>query len=72
VLATRHGRARNSSARLERMIDALTNRDFSMLLLLCALAGTLEWFLWALAVGVNLFWSAVLGLAWMSQRPTHG
>ncbi|MBI3327922.1 MAG: hypothetical protein HYZ81_14630, partial [Nitrospinae bacterium] len=72
VLAMRHGRARNTSVRLDRLIDALTNRDFSILLLLCALAGKLEWFLWALAVGVNVFWPAVLGLAWKARRTAHG
>jgi phosphatidylglycerophosphate synthase len=72
VLATRHGRARNPSAALDRLIDALTNRDFSLILLGCALTGTLEWFLWALAIGVNLFWPLVLGLAWKTQRALHG
>lgn len=72
VLMTRHGRARHPSLWLERLIDGLTNRDFSILLLLCALAGKLTWFLWALAIGVNLFWPIVLGLAWKTQRASHG
>ena len=72
VLATRHGRARAPSARLDRLIDVLANRDFSLVLIICALTGTLQWFLWALAVGVNLFWLSVLGLARQAQRTGHG
>jgi phosphatidylglycerophosphate synthase len=72
VLITRHGRVRHPSLWLERLVDSLTNRDFSILLLLCALTGTLTWFLWALAVGVNLFWPVVLGLAWKTRRASHG
>jgi hypothetical protein len=36
------------------------------------LAGALPWFLWALAIGVNLFWLIVLGLARQAQRTAHG
>ena len=72
VLMTRHGRAQRPSLFLERLIDGMTNRDFSILLLLCALAGKLTWFLWVLAIGVNLFWPIVLGLAWKAQRASHG
>jgi phosphatidylglycerophosphate synthase len=72
VLTTRHGRTRMASATLDRLIDALTNRDFSLLLVICALTGTLAWFLWALAIGVNLFWLLVLGLACKAQRTAHG
>jgi phosphatidylglycerophosphate synthase len=72
VLATRHSRARQASAALDRLIDALANRDFSLILVLCALTGTLQWFLWALAIGVNLFWLLVLGLARQAQRTVHG
>jgi phosphatidylglycerophosphate synthase len=72
VLATRHGRARKPSATLDRLIDALANRDFSLVLIICALTGTLHWFLWTLAIGVNLFWPIVLGLARQPQRTAHG
>ena len=72
VLATRHGRARQASAALDRLIDALANRDFSLILVLCALTETLQWFLWALAIGVNLFWLIALGLARQAQRTAHG
>jgi hypothetical protein len=72
VLTTRHGRPRLASASLDRLIDALANRDFSLIVVVCALTGTLQWFLWALAVGVNLFWPLVLGLARKAQRTAHG
>jgi phosphatidylglycerophosphate synthase len=72
VLTTRHGRPRMTSATLDRLIDALANRDFSLIVVACALTGTLQWFLWALAVGVNLFWPLVLGLARKAQRTAHG
>ncbi len=72
VLATRHGRVRQASAALDRLIDVLANRDFSLILVLCALTGTLQWFLWAIAIGVNLFWLIVLGLARQAQRTAHG
>jgi phosphatidylglycerophosphate synthase len=72
VLATRHGCVRDASAALDRLIDALSNRDFSLILLVCALTATLEWFLWALAIGVNLFWPIVLSLARKTQRTADG
>jgi phosphatidylglycerophosphate synthase len=72
VLATRHGRTRDASATLDRLIDALSNRDFSLMLVICALTGTLQWFLWILAIGVNLFWPIVLGLARQAKRTAHG
>jgi phosphatidylglycerophosphate synthase len=71
VLATRHGHVRDASAALDRLIDALSNRDFSFILIVCALTATLEWFLWALAIGVNLFWPIVLGLACRAPRTAH-
>lgn len=72
VLTTRHGRSRTASAGLDRLIDALANRDFSLIVVACALTGTLQWFLWALAIGVNLFWPLALGLARKAQRTAHG
>jgi phosphatidylglycerophosphate synthase len=72
VLGTRHGRPRQTRATLDRLVDALANRDFSLVLVVCALTGTLDWLLWPLAIGVNLFWLIVLGLAWRAQRAAHG
>jgi len=72
VLAIGHSRARQASTALDGLIDALANRDFSLILVICALTGTLLWFLWALAIGVNLFWPIVLGLARQAPRTAHG
>jgi phosphatidylglycerophosphate synthase len=48
--------------RVQRLIDATTNRDFSVLLILFALGGVLHWFLWLAAVGSHLFWMLALTL----------
>ncbi|MFQ5673914.1 MAG: CDP-alcohol phosphatidyltransferase family protein [Nitrospinales bacterium] len=37
------------------LADKLANRDFTYFLLLTALAGKVEWFLWATAIGSNIF-----------------
>jgi len=58
---------------LQRLIDATTNRDFSVLLLLLAAAGRLEWFLWLTAVGVHVFWLTALVLQLKGNpSPTAG
>jgi phosphatidylglycerophosphate synthase len=48
--------------RMQRLIDATTNRDFSVLLILFALGGVLHWFLWVAAIGSHLFWMVALAL----------
>jgi hypothetical protein len=70
-----HGRTQLESrrnARLQKLIDATTNRDFSVLLIILALLGKLPWFLWMTAIGVHVFWLAALGVQLMSEaEPTH-
>lgn len=56
------------NSRLQKLIDATTNRDFSVLLLILAFVGKLEWFLWLTAIGVHVFW--VLALSLQFNRPT--
>jgi phosphatidylglycerophosphate synthase len=51
--------ALRGNARLQRLIDATTNRDFSVLVFLLAVVGALEWFVWLAAVGVHVFWITV-------------
>ncbi len=41
---------------LGRLIDRMTNRDFSLAILFFALIGHLEWFVWMAALGANIFW----------------
>lgn len=55
------------NSRLQKLIDATTNRDFSVLLLILALVGKLEWFLWLTAIGVHVFW--MLALSLQLKRP---
>lgn len=54
--------------RLQKLIDATTNRDFSVLLLFLVLLGHIQWFLWMTAVGVHVFWLAALAVqCWNPQ-----
>src|SRR5204863_6781667 len=47
---------------LEKLIDATTNRDFSLLVLLLAIVGKLDLFLWMAGIGVHFFWIIALCL----------
>lgn len=55
------------NATLARMIDAVTNRDFSYILLAMAVLGKLELFLWFSAFGVHAFWIAALAVQRMGR-----
>ena len=50
------------------MVAGLTSRDYSLLVLLCAIAGKLAWFLWAAAIGAQVFWVMLLSLLWKAGR----
>jgi phosphatidylglycerophosphate synthase len=67
VLYGRLHAASQQNTRLQALIDATTNRDFSVLLVVLAVAGRLPWFLWMAAIGVHLFWLAALSVQWMHQ-----
>ncbi len=54
--------ARDRSGRMQKLIDAVTNRDFSVLLLALACLDRVGWFLWLCAIGSHAFWIAALGL----------
>jgi phosphatidylglycerophosphate synthase len=47
---------------LQKLIDAATNRDFSVIVLALALVQKLHWFLWMAGIGSHLFWITALGL----------
>ena len=47
---------------LRKVADRLTNRDFSVILLLFSLVGRLDWFLWIATLGSNIFWMVLLWL----------
>jgi phosphatidylglycerophosphate synthase len=53
---------------LEKLIDATTNRDFSLLVLLLAMVGRLDLFLWMAGIGVHLFWIIALFAQWQRAR----
>lgn len=50
---------------IQKVLISLTNRDYSLLILVCALIGQLHWFLWGAAVGSHVFW---MMLAWLLAR----
>ena len=57
-------RSGGKSSGLKKLIDTTTNRDFSLLVLVLAIAGKLDLFLWMAGIGVNLFWMIALRLQW--------
>jgi phosphatidylglycerophosphate synthase len=61
---------RRKSSGLEKLIDATTNRDFSLLVLLLAIAGKLDLFLWMAGIGVHFFWIIALRSQWQHAGRT--
>ncbi|MGH7474265.1 MAG: hypothetical protein ACREJW_10000, partial [Candidatus Methylomirabilales bacterium] len=53
---------------VNRLLAQLTHRDFALIVLLAALVDRLEWFLWAAAIGINLFWPSALALLIRDRR----
>jgi phosphatidylglycerophosphate synthase len=53
---------------LNKLLDATANRDFSILLLVLALWGRMDLFLWMAGIGIHIFWMALLAL--QVGRPT--
>jgi phosphatidylglycerophosphate synthase len=53
---------------INRFLAMIMHRDFSLIVLLAALFDRLEWFLWAAAIGINLFWPFVLYLLLIRER----
>lgn len=51
-----------SNPRLAALIDKMSNRDFSYIILIAALVGRLELFLWCAAVGIHVFWMAAMAV----------
>jgi phosphatidylglycerophosphate synthase len=77
ILQTLRRPALRGQNRVQKLIDSATNRDFSVLLILFALGGVLDWFLWMAAVGSHVFWILALSLQIQERRnlyrhdPTH-
>ena len=64
-----HRKSSRKSSRLEKWIDATANRDFSLLVLLLAILGKLDLFLWMAGIGAHLFW--IIALCSQSQDARH-
>ncbi len=47
---------------LNKLLDATANRDFSVLLLVLAIFGRMDLFLWMAGIGIHVFWIALLVL----------
>lgn len=60
--------ASEENAALHHFIDRMTNRDFSVVLLIMAAANQLPLFLWAVGIGVHVFWLAALGVQLMGRK----
>ena len=54
---------------LNKLLDATANRDFSVLLLLLALCGRMDLFLWMAGIGIHLFWAVLFALQLRRARP---
>ncbi|MFQ5846306.1 MAG: NTP transferase domain-containing protein [Candidatus Methylomirabilales bacterium] len=57
--ATRSGLPARLLGHLTRVLDGLSRRDYTYLVLLLALVGRLSWFLWMVSVGISVY---LLGL----------
>lgn len=55
--------------RMQRILDAVTNRDFSVLVLALAIADRLPWFLWMAGIGSHVFWIGLLVLQSRTPNP---
>ena len=60
--------ANSGNGLLQKLIDAATNRDFSVIVLALAIAQKLNWFLWMAGIGSHLFWMTALGLQ-LAHKP---
>ncbi len=58
------GRDGRQAAVLDFILDSVANRDFTLIVLILALLGRLEWFLWLAAVGAQVLW---IVLAWTTR-----
>ena len=63
-----HPRPEDESSRIKRLLDRVTNRDFSLALFLCAATGWWAWLLALVAVGTNVFWVALALVVWRVRR----
>lgn len=53
---------------IQKMVERLASRDYSIIVLLCAVIQQLPWFLWSAAVGVQVFWLSLAILLYKAKR----
>ncbi len=58
--------------RLQSYVELLSGRDSSVIVLLFALAGRFDWFLYGAAVGAHVFWASVLWIYLRAEKKTAG
>jgi phosphatidylglycerophosphate synthase len=70
AVVVRGMRHNSGDSALRQLIDRMTNRDFSVLVIALAALELLESFLWMAAIGSHFFWLTALWLQLKSRRPT--
>ena len=65
---SKEGQNSDILANLQNFIDKLTNRDFTVLIIIGAIIGNFTWFLWLAAIGIQFFWLLLLFLVIMAQK----
>ncbi len=58
----------DENALLHKLIDKMTNRDFSVLLIVLSVADKLGWFIWMVGIGVHVFWVLALAAQIIGRR----
>lgn len=62
------GKLQKQETIVDKVINEATSRDFSVLVVACALTGRLDWFAWLAAVGSHVFWIAFGAIQWSMLR----
>jgi len=65
------GRAESEATLVDKVINEVTSRDFSVLVVAFALAGRLEWFPWLTGIGSHLFWIVFAGIQFSMLRTAN-
>ena len=63
------GDAGGPQGRIRRLLDKVTNRDFSLLVILAAATGRFDLLLGVIACGTHVFWLALLAVARSERAP---
>jgi phosphatidylglycerophosphate synthase len=62
------GKLQKQETAVDKVINEATSRDFSVLVVACALAGRLDWFAWLAAIGSHVFWIVFGAIQWSMLR----